>query len=200
MTLFLADIWDKTSPSGLGSGVMVIIIVLTIMALVLTVIVLGSTVWTRFIARKPPFDDELAKHNATIEKIKTDLAKLPPSEKFEALVEKLGGFATLNQLAEVKVETDRAVKDVRAYAHEGVHGVRNEFGARISELELDRIERGERMASVEAELKSQGRQLGDIKHEVAQVGKDVNNRVNDVLGAVSALKGAFEQSQRRATR
>lgn len=87
--------------------------------------------WKEVFGRKPPIDEEMQQHNKTIEKIKEELAELAPNEKLEALIEKLGSFATLTQLAEVRLNSEQNAKDTRAYAHDAVHTLRNEINARM---------------------------------------------------------------------
>lgn len=152
----LADIWQAFTNDTIGAIVLGLIGALTMFVLSAQAII-G---YRGAFGRKPPFDDELARHNATIEQIKKNLANLAPNEKLEALINRLGSFATLTQLAEVKLDSEQSVKDVRAYSHAEAHNTRNDLGARIMELESAQISRWERLAAIEADVKTLNRTVG----------------------------------------
>jgi hypothetical protein len=81
--------------------------------------------------RKPPVDD-------AIEALRKQLEGLAPSAKVEKLIEQIGGAATREELAKVvallmekEKDLSQQIKDVRAYSHEGMHGVRHEMQAAL---------------------------------------------------------------------
>jgi hypothetical protein len=103
----------------------------------------------------------------------------------------------------LKRDHDKAVKDLtnqvteaRTYAHDRVH----DLSETVNDLHVDSKNRNERLAVVENEAKTHTRQLTQIGGQLVEVGRNVDNRVNEVLKAVSTLQGAFDQSQRRQAR
>lgn len=101
--------------------------------------------------RKPTLDDDF-------QKLRDQLKGLAPSEKVDKLLELYAGAATKTELAAVtslvadyvrKAEFDREIEtlktdlhnqitEMRAYVHEGIHGLRDDVQAMRSSSELQR--------------------------------------------------------------
>lgn len=157
-TIFLADVWDALTRNELALGVLLIIGGLTAYILVITAI--GKT--REFFGRKPPFDQDLAAHAKSVEQIKQELAGLPTNEKLNELVAKLGNFATLTQLAEIKVGCGEDLSRLERYAHERIH----ELAGYISDLQGSSLLRAERLSAIESETKTHTRWLTGIDSKI----------------------------------
>lgn len=127
--------------------------------------------------RKPSVDDDLQRYSQTIEKMKADLAKLPPSEKFEALVEKLGNFATVTQIAAIEISLEAQMKEVRAYAHTEAHGAIEVVNAHKVTVQNN----SERLAVVEAVQRGHEQLFRDVNLKLDKVGDRITEEVKELI-------------------
>ena len=104
--------------------------------------------WLDNFGRKPGLDD-------SIEMLRKQLDGLVPSEKVDKLIEQIGGAASREELAKVVallMEKERdlgaQIKDVRSYAHDSVHGLRNEMQTILSAGEGREIRLGGKIDGV----------------------------------------------------
>ena len=169
----IADVWDALTRNELGFGVLLTVGGLTAYVLVVTAI--GKT--REVFGRKPPISDDLARYGASVEALKKELAGMTPSEKFNALAEKLGGFVTLTQMAALEISLEQQVKDARSYTHKEVHTLRGELAAICHQAD----ERGERLAALEADSKTHTRQNASIEA-----------KIDKLIGTVGKLEGKVE--------
>lgn len=117
----------------------------TIVVLLFTVVLMATKLYDRFVARKPPIDDDL-------KELREKLAGLAPSETVDTLIHHLANAATKDEVEKVReslkgyvdqaqmdrriyevkellarVETDvkNQITDLRTYLHNDVHEFRN---------------------------------------------------------------------------
>jgi len=180
-SFMLADMYDRLTSNTIGLAVVGLILLLSVYVLAIKAVTGTRSAF----GRRPPIDEDLAKHNATIEAIKKDLARLAPNEKLEELINRLGTFATLTQLAEVKLEFGRQVQDVRAFSHQEIHGIRGV----LNEYNADAKLRNERLATVEAFSKSHHLELSGVRTLVEDVRKDIHDRINTMADRLGELAG-----------
>lgn len=161
-----------------------ILIAIGVMAFFVMVINQGMGVikgWRDNFGRKPTIDEDIRHYSATIDKLKSDLAKLPDDQKFAKLAEQLAGFATVKQLAALEVAMDRQIKDVSGNSHKEWHTVRNDIGGRVSLLEVGSIGRGERLAAVEANLDSLSTGVRDLNIKVDHIEDRIGDKIIELI-------------------
>lgn len=129
---------------------------LAIVAVLLSLFVLAlqaRKLWQENYGRKPGLDDDLRSQKQVLADLKHSLAGLAPNEKVERLIERLGSFATQEQIRAIEIQLpglinreelerclgklerdlDARVKEMSAYVHRAVHDLRGDVNAmRIS--------------------------------------------------------------------
>lgn len=126
--VFLADAFSQLKSGEIENWLMRVAGVLSLALLVL----MTRKAWLDNFGRKPPLDD-------AIETLRNQLEGLAPAAKVDRLIEQIGAAASREELAKVMtllMEKERdlgaQIKDVRSYAHEGMHGLRGEMQMLLS--------------------------------------------------------------------
>ncbi len=164
--------------------------------------------WRETFGRKPPLDDSLAE-------LRKQLAGMAPSEKVNAIVDQLGKAAAKEDLAKVlsiiddkERDLQMQIKDARAYAHDGVHGVREDLQLMVSrgdEAEqrlLDKLddhwkelnrERSVSTARLHERIEAHSNTLrSELDTKVGELRKEVHDmpsRVVELLKSTGAIGG-----------
>lgn len=178
----LADIWDKFSLTALGWSVLAVIAMLTMTALVLTVL----TLWRNYTKRNPPIDDEFRSQQKILDDLRHSLSGLAPNEKVDKLVEKLGNFATREDVIAIEKllpelikreelercldkivrDSDAQMKEMRAYVHDEVHKLRNDLQNMDATSQLYRAGVHSRLGSItEVLYEMRGQMRGAAERE-----------------------------------